>query len=293
MKKFKLVDNTFSYVGESDQGKQNGYLALNTIPKYLEWVHEGYGNHIKTFNNLTPSDETFYTESLIDLGLSDNVSSKKYAWLVEPRWYNPTAEKIKNNPGPYLEAYDAIFTSDKELLDLDPKFKFVFGQGSIVEEMGVFEKTKLVSCIVSEKTMSQGHRLRLEIAQQIAQSGQVDMYGKAFNYIPRKIDGLKDYMFSFAMENDCYASYFTEKLHDCLLTGTIPIYLGAPNIGDFYNLNGIIVMEKDADGNVVFDSEVLTKEYYYDNIDAVKDNYERALNCVTAEDYMYNNYFSN
>lgn len=292
MKKFKLVDNTFSYIGESDQGKQNGYLALNTIPKYLEWVHEGYGNHMQTFNNLSPTDETFYTESLIDLGLSDKVSSKKYAWLVEPRWYNPTAAKIKSNPGPYLEAYDAIFTSDKELLDLDPKFKFVFGQGSIVEEMGVFEKTKLVSCIVSEKTMSAGHRLRLEIAKQIEQSGQVDMYGKAFKYIPRKIDALKDYMFSFAMENDYYASYFTEKLHDCLLTGTIPIYLGAPNIGDFYNLNGIIVMERDDEGNVIFDSEVLTEEYYYDNLDAVKDNYERALNCVTAEDYMYTNYFS-
>jgi hypothetical protein len=140
--------------------------------------------------------------------------------------------------------------------------------------------------------MSAGHRLRLEIAKQIEQSGEVDMYGKAFNYIPRKIDGLKDYMFSFAMENDYYASYFTEKLHDCLLTGTIPIYLGAPDIGDFYNLNGIIVMERDAEGNVIFDSEVLTEEYYYDNIDAVKDNYNRALNCITAEDYMYNNYFS-
>ena len=50
---------------------------------------------------------------------------------------------------------------------------------------------------------------------------------------------------------------------------------------------------KDEEGNVVFDSDVLTKEYYYDNIDAVKDNYERSLNCITAEDYIYTNYFSN
>ena len=59
---------------------------------------------------------------------------------------------------------------------------------------------------------------------------------------------LKDYRFSFAMENDCYESYFTEKLHDCLLTGTMPIYLGAPNIGDFYNLDGIVIMDKNANG---------------------------------------------
>jgi hypothetical protein len=292
MKKFKLIDNTFSYVGECDIGKQNGYLALNTKPKYLEWIHEGYGNHVNTFNNLSSNDETFYTESLIDLGLTDKVSAKKYAWLIEPKWYNATAHRIKRNPEPYLQAYDAIFTHDKELLNLDSKFKFVFGQGSIVEEIGIFKKTKLMSCVVSGLQMSQGHSLRLEIAKQLYETGEVDMYGKAFKYIPRKVDALKDYMFSFAMENDQYESYFTEKLHDCLLTGTIPVYLGAPNIGDFYNLKGIVLIEKDEEGNVSFNSEVLTKEYYYDNIDAVKDNYERALNCITAEDYMYNNYFS-
>ena len=188
--------------------------------------------------------------------------------------------------------YDFIFTHDKELLDLDPTFKFVFGQGSIIEEVGVFDKSKLVSCVVSDLQMTDGHKLRLEIAKQIADSGEVDMYGKAFNYIPRKIDALKDYRFSFAMENDCYESYFTEKLHDCLLTGTMPIYLGAPNIGDFYNLDGIVIMDKNANGEVTFDSEILSEEYYNDHIDAVKDNYERVLETQTAEDFMFLNYFN-
>jgi len=290
-KKFKLVDDTFCYTGTCNQGTQYGYLALNRIPKYLEWVHEGHGNHIQTFNNLTEKDETFYTERMIQLGLQDKISAKKYAWLIEPRWYNPMTAEIKKNPEPYLEAYDNIFTHDKDLLNLDPKFKFVYGQGSIVEEVEVFEKSKLVSCCVSNKTMNDGHKLRLEIAKQLAESGQVDMYGHAFKYIPRKIEALRDYMFSFAMENDYYASYFTEKFHDCLLTGTIPVYLGAPDIGAYYNNDGIVVMEMDSGGNVSFDSEVLTEEYYYDHLDAVKDNYNRVLDVQTAEDYMYKNYF--
>lgn len=291
MKKFKLIDDTFSYVGECDIGKQNGFLALNRIPKHVEWVHEGFGNYQKTFNNLEEGDETFYTEKLIPMAFKDNKSAKKYAWLIEPRWYNPMLSEIKKNPQPFLETFDAIFTHDKELLDLDPKFKFVFGQGSIAEEIGIFDKSKLVSCIVSGLQMSEGHKLRLSIAKQLVNT-EVDLYGKAFNYVPRKVDALKDYMFSFAMENDYYASYFTEKIHDCFLTGTIPIYLGAPNIGDFYNLDGIIVMKKDSEGNVIFDSEILTKEYYYDHLDAVKDNYERALNAQTAEDFIYSNYFN-
>ena len=291
MKKFKLVDNTFCYKGKCEFGEQTGHQALNRVPKHVEWVHEGFNNHMKTFNNLESTDETFYTEQLIQLGLNDKTSAKKYAWLIEPRWYNPMATEIKRNPEVYIESYDAIFTHDKELLDIDPKFKFVWGQGSIIEEVGLFEKSKLVSCVCSGLTMSEGHQLRLEIAQQLAQSGQVDMYGKAFDYIPRKIDGLKDYMFSFAMENSCYESYFTEKLHDCLLTGTMPVYLGAPDIGNFYNLDGIIVMGRDDDGSVVFDSEVLTEEYYYDHLDAVKDNYNRVLETQTSEDFIYVNYF--
>jgi len=291
MKKFKLVDNAFSYTGICELGEQTGHQALNRVPKHVEWVHEGFNNHMKTFNNLESTDETFYTEQLIQLGLNDKTSAKKYGWLIEPKWYNPMTAEIKRNPEVYIESYDAIFTHDKELLDIDPKFKFVWGQGSIIEDVGLFEKSKLVSCVCSGLTMSEGHQLRLEIAQQLAESGQVDMYGKAFNYIPRKIDGLKDYMFSFAMENSFYESYFTEKLHDCLLTGTMPVYLGAPDIGDFYNLDGIIVMGRDDDGSVVFDSEVLTEEYYYDHLDAVKDNYNRVVETQTSEDFIYVNYF--
>ena len=291
MKKFKLIDNAFCYTGTCEFGEQTGHQALNRVPKYVEWVHEGFNNHMKTFNNLESTDETFYTEELIHHGLNDKTSAKKYGWLIEPRWYNPMAAEIKRNPEVYIESYDAIFTHDKELLDIDPKFKFVWGQGSIIEEVGLFEKSKLVSCVCSGQTMSEGHQLRLEIAQQLAESGQVDMYGKAFNYIPRKIDGLKDYMFSFAMENSCYESYFTEKLHDCLLTGTMPVYLGAPDIGDFYNIDGIIVMGRDDEGSVVFNSEVLTEEYYYDHLDAVKDNYNRVLETQTSEDFIYVNYF--
>ena len=292
MKKFKLIDETFSYTGTCELGKQNGYLALNRTPQYVEWVHEGFGRHMQTYQNLESTDETFYTERLIQLGLQDKVSAKKYGWLIEPRWYNPMTAEIKRNPQPYIDAYDAIFTHDKELLAIDPTFKFTFAQGSIIEEVGVFEKTKLVSCCCSDLTMSDGHKFRLDIAKQLEASGQVDMYGKAFKYIPKKIDALRDYMFSFAMENSVYESYFTEKLHDCLLTGTIPVYLGTPDIGDYYNLDGIIVMERDASGNVSFDSEVLTEEYYNDHLDAVKDNFERVFARQTVEDYIYLNYFN-
>lgn len=45
---------------------------------------------------------------------------------------------------------------------------------------------------------------------------------------------LSTYRFSICFENQRdVPGYVTEKIFDCLVCGTIPIYLGAPNIGDY------------------------------------------------------------
>jgi hypothetical protein len=46
--------------------------------------------------------------------------------------------------------------------------------------------------------------------------------------------------FSIAIESSRENSYFTEKLIDCLLTKTVPVYWGCPNIGEFFDIRGII-----------------------------------------------------
>ena len=65
--------------------------------------------------------------------------------------------------------------------------------------------------------------------------------------IPNKEIGLKDYRFSFCVENDTYDTYFTEKILDCFATGTIPVYLGAPDIGNHFNMDGIIILSEEFD----------------------------------------------
>ena len=57
-----------------------------------------------------------------------------------------------------------------------------------------------------------------------------------------KEDGLCDYMFSVAIENGEYETYFTEKILDCFATGTIPVYLRAPDIENHFNMDGIITL---------------------------------------------------
>lgn len=46
--------------------------------------------------------------------------------------------------------------------------------------------------------------------------------------------------FSIIVENCVQGGYFSEKIVDCLLTKTIPIYFGCPNIDLFFNSDGIL-----------------------------------------------------
>jgi hypothetical protein len=48
-----------------------------------------------------------------------------------------------------------------------------------------------------------------------------------------KMDTIADYKFTIAFENSIARDYVTEKFYDPLIAGSVPIYLGAPNIADF------------------------------------------------------------
>lgn len=55
-----------------------------------------------------------------------------------------------------------------------------------------------------------------------------DDYGHQF-----KLDTISKYKFTIAFENAIAADYVTEKFYDPLIAGSVPVYLGAPNISDF------------------------------------------------------------
>lgn len=55
--------------------------------------------------------------------------------------------------------------------------------------------------------------------------------GRHFHY--SKMDETSKYKFSIDMENSAFDGYISEKIRTSLVSRTIPIYRGAPNIGDF------------------------------------------------------------
>jgi len=69
----------------------------------------------------------------------------------------------------------------------------------------------------------------------------VDSYGKSFNNrkiendkgFRSKMDIISSYKFTLAFENAIVKDYVTEKFFDPLMAGSVPVYLGAPNIEEF------------------------------------------------------------
>ena len=262
-KKINLVGDTFTHLTNGNKG----YSVHGKESKYIEWVKDG-------------ADSTFYIDNTINKGIQDGRTGLKYLWLLESKYIIPgLIESIIDNRQIVEDTYDIIFTHDQRLLSLGDKYKWVPAQGFWIKDPKIYKKSKMISMISSNKNMCEGHRLRLEWVDRIGD--QVDLYGRGFNEIVDKEDGLCDYMFSIAIENGQYETYFTEKLLDCFATGTIPVYLGAPDIGNHFNKDGIIDLTDEFD---------VSEEIYYNKMDAIKDNLERAKKMEVLEDFIYENY---
>ena len=101
-------------------------------------------------------------------------------------------------------------------------------------------KFKLCSIIVSTKKDLPGHALR-HAAVDWSRSSDIDLsvLGRGYQPFELKQEGLLPYHYSVVIENVQEPDYFTEKLLDCMLCGTMPIYWGAPNIGEYFDPSGM------------------------------------------------------
>lgn len=241
----------------------------NKASKNFKWVKNNDNHDIKIF---------------IDNGIYQNIGKSKennFAWLFESRaifnsdYFYSNIELLSNS-------FELIFTCDKKFLQYGKNFVFAPANSFWVKDIFIRDKKKLTSFITSNKNKTIGHNKRLTLIPNII--NKIDIFGIGYNYILNKELGLDDYMFSICIENDNYGDYFTEKILDCFATGTIPIYWGCDNIGDFFDENGIIKLTDD------FDFTILNSELYYSKIESIKYNLELVKKYEILEDYIYNNY---
>ena len=102
-----------------------------------------------------------------------------------------------------------------------------------------------------------------------------------------KDDSLLDYRFSIVIENSRAKDYFTEKLVDSLVVGTVPIYWGCTNVGDYFDTRGMYVVNSLEEIASIVGS--LTEKDYIEKIQYIKSNYIAAQDYTVVEDWIYGN----
>jgi hypothetical protein len=151
-------------------------------------------------------------------------------WSMECEEHYPSLYRPK-----LLELFDIHMTykSDADIWIpyILPDYKYKLRQKPV-------KKTNLINAFISS---SFNKSKREECLTEMMSLVKVDSYGKLFNNkrivadmgARTKMDIISTYKFTIAFENAIATDYVTEKFYDPLVAGSVPVYIGAPNIDEF------------------------------------------------------------
>jgi hypothetical protein len=240
--------------------------------KEIEWIREQ-----PSFEGFTLFSDNQIFSNAVDLINCD----KKIAWLFEPKSiFNNTYENIIN-----LEhKFDYILTYDEELIKRSNKYvKYVVGSSRIKNKnIKIHKKSKLLSIIASNKRIAEGHRFRHEIVANFSKKYPIECWGSEYKKFDDKEDALKDYMFSICVMNSKMNNFFTEVLVDAFCVGTIPIFWGADNIGEYFDTRGMLIFNNLEELEEILKN--ISPDLYNSKIEYINKNFQTALNYLSTDD---------
>ena len=144
-----------------------------------------------------------------------------------------------------------------------------------------FNKEKLLSIVVSNKSMTKGHQDRLKfIAVAKDHFGEsLDVFGIGFSEIADKWDAIYPYKYHIAIENSVYENYWTEKISDAFLGGAYPLYYGCPNIRDYFSSDSMSLIDiQDASWSLKKIDRLIADNKYESSGDYINQSRDLVLN---------------
>jgi hypothetical protein len=244
-------------------------------------------NELKHLNHL---DFSLFVEEIPKH--QNQLSSINIITLHEPNEYFGLHDWVIQNK----HLFQAILTwDDKVLNNCDNAIFLPFGHSWLKSDQ--YEKNHIKEFKLSHLSgilnKSYGHQMRHEI---LARENEFKMptnfyktIGDRHNIEDARIGKetvFSNSMFGVAIENFNHRGWFSEKILDCFLLKTIPIYWGCSNIYEFFDIDGIIPFENVDD--IIFTSKLLTINEYERRKEAIEKNYELALQYINYEKNICN-----
>jgi hypothetical protein len=137
------------------------------------------------------------------------------------------------------------------------------------------DKKANLSWITSNIAVFQEHRDRLSFLEKIRDDLKFDLFGKGYSFIEDKWDGLAPYRYSLVVENFSNPWYWSEKLADCFLAWTMPIYYGCTKISDFFPEESVVAIDINDPMAPRKIQEVIASDLWGSRLDAIE--YSRRL----------------
>jgi len=243
-------------------------------------------------------------------------------FYVDTKEYHPNNNKkiyIQSEPGnisgcyDYLKEhshlYDLIFCYDPSRLQKINVYKRTAGhtwiESAFYESIDVSKKKFMISNITGMKTGCLGYYFRhlLYQNQKAFQQFPITFYRSSAHIIIPEITVnplipkeplsskyilFENYQYHIVIENTRELNCFSEKLIDCLITKTIPIYYGCDNIGEYFDTGGWIILtdEQNFLQDLYNQLHKLNESYYINHLDIIEKNYQVALKYSNAEKNM-------
>lgn len=228
-------------------------------------------------NENAPLNDKSISISIDTLSCDEN-ADYKFLLVSEPAvkfpsQYEPLLNE-KNN-------FDKIYTYDQRLLDGCENAEFFQSKATswnLLSELHL-NKKKHISFLTSDKSVLEGHKLRLEIFKLLDEYENINSLEILKHKSPPFVFTAPFYyetaMFNIAVDNSKQENYFNEKIIHSFISKTIPIYWGCPNIGHWFNMDGIITFNTIDELKNIF--EYIDEDYYNSRQEAIEENYEIAL----------------
>ena len=194
-----------------------------------------------------------HIECCIDNTIPQNLNSvpkDTIRFFVTTEGWSDYNQIILDNP----QAYDYLLTQYPELLKL-PNSVELIGNGSFVDPAPDIKKKFGVSIVMTNRMVAPGHPMRRELYERRKEIKiPFDIYRGTWNEFEPSEDTIQmppwpnkkwkvnafDCMFHIVIEGFKNDHYYSEKLIDCLITKTVPIYWGHTKIGKYFNDKGMI-----------------------------------------------------
>lgn len=286
------IDGTTPKIYNAEGHPLETYFIKNRHSRHAPFGHEGKYFFWDRYNY--GLDTHFYGPEAMTGTLGK--PAVKYGMLTESRTIVPKDYEVFHRNRGLEKDFRYIFTYDDRILNEIENARFYPVAAGIwnseMREGRYREKDRNLSILSSDKVMCALHRFRLELARLCKREGLADTFGRfdGGGYVEKVDETLNRYRFSMIIENDVSDYYFSERLTSCFAAQTVPVYLGARRIGDFFNTDGMILLgSADLEEAESLIAEC-TRERYEAMLPAVLDNYERVKEYVNMQDYLYEHY---